>query len=166
MTTLVAGIGNVFLGDDGFGVEVVQRLATTRDIPDDVRIVDTGIRVRDLAYELCGSPYARVILVDAISRGGSPGSVYLIDPEVDRERVEPAGAVQDGHGMNIEAVFDVVRALGGTPPPVVIVGCEPECLDEGIGLSVPVAAAVGEALDLIRDLLHHETSPGATPTCV
>lgn len=165
MTTLVAGIGNVFLGDDGFGVEVAQRLASTVNIPGDVRIIDTGIRVRDLAYELCGSAYARAILVDAVSRGGPPGTVYLIDPEVDRDPAPP-GTVPDGHAMDVGAVFGFLRALGGTPPPILIVGCEPECMDEGMGLSAPVSAAVAEALALIRDLLRHEKLPGATAECV
>jgi hydrogenase maturation protease len=153
---LVAGVGNIFLGDDGFGVEVARRLAE-RPQPEGVCVVDFGIRGFDLAYALMDG-LDLALLVDAAPCGHSPGTVYLIEP--DREEpdasLSPASVVQT-HGMNPMSVLRLVRAMGGQPCPVRIVGCEPATLgteeDPIMGLSEPVAAAVGEAIRLIESLI-------------
>jgi len=147
--TLVAGVGNIFLGDDGFGVEVAQQLSR-EEFPCEVHVRDFGIRGLHLAFELLGGDYATTILVDATARGGAPGTIYLIEPEFD---ASGAPATADAHTMDPQTVFATLKALGGTPGQVWIVGCEPESLDEGIGLSGPVAAAVNEAAQLVRHLV-------------
>ena len=149
---LVAGIGNVFLGDDGFGVEVATRLSSAV-LPDGVRVLDAGIRARDLAYELVDGGYETAILVDAVARGGAPGTVYVIEPDAESIERAASAAVPDGHAMNPESTLVLVRALGGMPTRILIVGCEPANLEEGIGLSQPVAAAVDEAIEVVRELL-------------
>jgi hydrogenase maturation protease len=151
--TLVAGIGNIFLGDDGFGVEVAQRLAH-ESLPDGARAADFGIRTLHLAYELLDGGYDTTILVDATARGGTPGTVYLIEPEVDGG-APPSPA--DGHSITPEALLATLKTLGGTPGRMLIVGCEPASLEEGIGLSEPVAAAVNEAAQLVRELLARQS---------
>lgn len=148
---LVAGVGNIFLSDDGFGVEVARRLAS-KTFAESVRIADFGIRGVHLAYELLDHPYETTILVDATPRGGKPGTVYLIEPEPDAS--DPAtSATHDAHGMNPEAVLALLKTLGGRLGRVIIVGCEPASLEEGIGLSAPVAAAVDEAVTLIEEII-------------
>ncbi|MFD0275231.1 hydrogenase maturation protease [Kitasatospora sp. NPDC127111] len=145
---LVAGVGNIFLGDDGFGVETVRRLREHR-LPEDVDVVDVGVRGVHLAYQLLDG-YRMLVLVDATARGSAPGTVHLIEPD--------AGPVEapalDGHRMGPDAVLGLLGTLaagtGGSPPGrVLVVGCEPESLEEGIGLSAPVAAAVEEAVRLV-----------------
>ena len=149
--TLVAGIGNVFLGDDGFGVEVAARLR--QDVlPAGVRVVDTGIRARDLAYELLDGGYETAILVDAVSRGDAPGTVSLIQPAPPHETARESMAL-DGHSMHPHDILSFLSALGGVSTRIWIVGCEPACLEEGIGLSAPVTGAVDQAVTLIRELL-------------
>ena len=148
---LVAGIGNIFLGDDGFGVEVASRLSRGV-LPDGVRVLDAGIRARDLAYELLEGGYDTAILVDAVARGGAPGTVYIIEPEHASFGATSAVGV-DGHAMNPEATLAFVQALGGVATRILIVGCEPVTVEEGIGLSEPVAAAVDEAIGVVRELL-------------
>ncbi len=157
---LVAGIGNVFLGDDGFGVETVRALSA-HPLPDDVEVVDFGVRGVHLAYQLLDG-YDTLLLVDATARGGEPGTLYLIEADgaCGPLGVRPGGAVLDGHHMSPDAVLallDTLCAGTGTTPPrrTLVLGCEPACVEEGIGLSAPVTAAVPEAvrmaLDLIRD---------------
>lgn len=152
--TLVAGIGNIFLGDDGFGVETVRQLAAG-PLPAHVEAVDTGVRGVHLAYQVLDG-YDTVVLVDATARGGAPGTLYLIeDAAVDAAAGE---AVVDGHRMSPDAVLALLGALcagtGGTPPRrVLVVGCEPACLEEGIGLSDPVRDAVPQAVRTLRDLV-------------
>lgn len=148
---LVAGIGNVFLGDDGFGVEVARQLAH-EPLPAGVRVLDIGLRARDLAFELVDGGYDTAILVDAVSRGGAPGTVYLIDPSMSDRAARPLASV-DGHSMTPDAALAFVHALGGTPARILIVGCEPERVDEGEGLSAPVTAALDEALSMVRELV-------------
>ena len=148
---LVAGIGNIFLGDDGFGVEVASRLSRAQ-LPDGVRVLDAGIRARDLAYELLEGGYDTAILVDAVARGGAPGTVYVIEPEAASLGAMATVAI-DGHAMNPEATLAFVDALGGVATRILIVGCEPVSVEEGIGLSRPVAAAVDEAVSVVRELL-------------
>ena len=152
MKTLVAGIGNVFFGDDGFGVEVAARLAA-EPLGDSVRVLDAGIRARHLAYELLDGGYDTAILVDAVARGGAPGTVYVIEPESDGVTGVAERQVVDAHSMTPDTVLTFLRQLGGTRARIVIVGCEPAAMDEGIGLSPPVAGAVDEAVALVRGLL-------------
>ena len=117
---LVACVGNIFLGDDGFGVEVARRLAT-RSLPAEVTVKDFGIRGFDLAYALM-DPHDLVILVDACPRGGEPGSVYLIEPEaVEVNASRPAPGVE-GHSMNPMSVLRMVASMGGSAPRMLIVG--------------------------------------------
>lgn len=149
--TLVAGIGNVFFGDDGFGVEVAQRLAR-QPLPDGVRVLDTGIRARHLAYELLDGGYETAILVDAVSRGGQPGTLYVIEPDAGPGSLPDAAAL-DGHGLTPNTVLAFVENLGGSSTRIRILGCEPASIEEGMGLTPHVQAAVDEALALLRDLL-------------
>ena len=150
---LVAGIGNVFFGDDGFGVEVVRRLHE-RLQPEGVRVIDFGIRGLDLAYALLDG-YDAAILVDATPRGGSPGTLYVIEPDASPEH-DSSGSV-DTHGMTPGKVLQLAHALGGPVPLLRVVGCEPLLVsaeDEmAIGLSAPVAAAVDPAVRLIESLV-------------
>lgn len=151
---LVAGVGNVFLGDDGFGVEVARRLVR-EPLPAGTRVVDFGIRGVHLAYELL-EPIDLFVLVDATHRGGAPGTLYLIDPTADpttgRERSP------DAHAMDPCAVFAAVTHLGGRLPHSRVVGCEPECVDEGIGLSPRVEEAIEPAIGMIRRLIDSEVA--------
>ena len=150
---LVAGIGNIFLGDDAFGVAVAQRLAQ-HSLPEGVRVADFGIRSFDLAYALLDDPDA-AILVDATPRGGAPGTLYLIEPDLDAP--ESSGTpLPDAHSLNPVAVLQLVSQLGGRPRRLLVVGCEPAALeseDGRIGLSEPVQAAVDEAVRLIESLV-------------
>jgi len=146
---LVAGIGNVFLGDDGFGVEVARRLSGA-DLPDGVDVVDYGIRGVHLAYELLDERYATLVLVDALPMAEPPGTLAVV--EVDPEQVESDGAVVEAHSMSPAVVLTALRALGGRAPRVLVVGCRPAVLDEGMQLSPPVAAAVDEAVRVVTRL--------------
>lgn len=153
---LVAGIGNIFLGDDAFGVEVARRLAA-RPQPDDVRVVDFGIRGFDLAHALLEGDDA-AILVDATPRGEPPGTVYLIEPDPDAPVVgDDADTALETHGMDPVRVLRLAHAMGGRPKRVLVVGCEPAQLeldDDGrMGLSEPVQAAVDEAVTLVESVI-------------
>jgi hydrogenase maturation protease len=149
MRTLVAGIGNVFLGDDGFGVEVARRLA--REPLDGVEVADFGIRGIHLAYELADGRYDHAILVDACPRGGEPGTLYTIAPDLEAAGSGPQAA--DPHSLTPDAVLTLVRQIGWPPARIVIVGCEPETLEPKMGLSPPVEAAVDRAVALVRELV-------------
>jgi hydrogenase maturation protease len=151
---LVAGVGNVFLGDDGFGVEVVRRLAG-RELPEGVEVVDFGIRGMDLVYAL-QDDYEIVIFVDAIPRGEEPGTVYLLEPEIE----EDGEVVLDTHGMDPVKVIKFARALGAKPTRTLIVGCEPQAVMSGedhedmlMELSEPVRAGVEESVKLVESLV-------------
>jgi hydrogenase maturation protease len=150
VNVLVAGIGNIFLGDDAFGVEVVRRLAL-RKLPEGVQVVDFGIRGFDLANALMDSD-GTAVLVDATPRGGQPGTLYLLEAAVDAS--EPS---IETHGMDPATVLRLVEALGGRPPRVLVVGCEPATVDlddEGqMGLSPAVEAAVDQAVRMIESLV-------------
>jgi hydrogenase maturation protease len=145
---LIAGVGNIFLGDDGFGVEVASRLATA-SLPDWVTVADYGISGMHLAYDLAEG-YESTILVDATARGGEPGTVYVM--ELDTGTPSTAAAL-DAHGMQPDVVLGMLNLLGADPGRVFLVGCEPASTDEGIGLSEPVTAAVGEAVRIVLDLV-------------
>lgn len=149
---LVAGIGNVFLGDDGFGVAVARRLEREL-LPEGTRVVDFGIRGVHLAFDLL-SPPDLLVLVDATSRLGAPGTLYEIDPDEDPTAFEPAEP--DAHAMDPRAIFMAVKAMGGTLPRTRIVGCEPDDLSEGICLSDAVQQAVEPAVQMIRRLIESE----------
>jgi hydrogenase maturation protease len=146
---LVAGAGNVFLGDDGFGVAVVRGLAAV-PLPAGVRLFDVGIRGVHLAYELLDG-CDLLILVDASARGQPPGTLSLL--EVGGGDVAALPALIDAHGLTPDSVLALVRRLGGTPGRVVVVACEPASLGPGMELSAPVRAAVPEAVRLIAELL-------------
>ena len=149
---LIAGIGNIFLGDDGFGVEVAQRLAAGA-LPAGVEVRDFGIRGLHLAYEMLDGGYQTTIFVDAVPRGGAPGSLYLIEPELEHL---PAAAAADAHAMDPAAVLATLKTLGGIPGRVLIVGCEPANVEEGIGLSGPVTEAVSGAVQFVREIIDRE----------
>ena len=170
---LVAGIGNIFLGDDGFGVEVVSRLAGA-ELPDRVRVLDYGIRGMHLAYDLA-SGYDAAILIDAAPRGEAPGTIYVIepdlsagpadadprpeDPDLQPDAPEADGALAaspffDAHGMQPDVVFTMLDQLSEQRPGrILVVGCEPATVEYGIGLSEPVAAAVDEAVRVVLGLV-------------
>ena len=145
--TLVAGIGNIFLGDDGFGREVVRRLLEA-DLPAGVRVVDYGIRGMHLAYDLLDGCDA-LVLVDALPDRGAPGHLEVL--EVGREDLE--GGALDAHGMDPAAVLASLGALGGSLPPTTVVGVQVADVSERMGLSPAVAQAVPAAVDAVRMLL-------------
>lgn len=152
---LVAGIGNIFLGDDAFGVEAVKRLAAI-DLPAEVRVADFGIRGFDLVYALQDG-YETVILVDACPHGKPPGTVSVIQPDLDQDQAAPQQPGIDTHGMNPMNVIRMARAMNAPLNRLLVVGCEPETLggEEGqMGLSGPVEAALDGAVHVIEDLVH------------
>jgi hydrogenase maturation protease len=154
---LVAGIGNVFLGDDGFGVALAERLAA-RALPPGVDVVDYGIRGMDLAYAL-GDGYDAVVLLDAAPTGRPPGTLSVIEPELDG--VEPS---IDAHGMDPVKVLGLARTLGGPLPRTLVVACAPETVMTGESddvvaeLSPPVRAALAPGVELVESLLRDLTS--------
>lgn len=153
---LVAGIGNIFLGDDAFGVEVVRRLSS-RELPAGVRVVDFGIRGFDLAYALQDG-YETTIFVDACPHGEAPGTLYVVQPDLDALDVsaEQPAAVET-HGMNPMNVLRLAKSMNAQMREVLVVGCEPATLggEEGhMGLSEPVEGAVGEAANLVESLVY------------
>jgi hydrogenase maturation protease len=146
---LLAGVGNVFLGDDGFGVALARRLAS-QELPDGVVVGDYGISGMHLAYDLAES-YERLILLDATSRGAEPGTVTVLelDPEdSDFGREAPP----DAHGMQPEAMLGLLYQLGGRLERVLVVGCEPASLAEEMTLSPAVETALERAVPLVADL--------------
>ncbi|MCW2762170.1 MAG: peptidase [Marmoricola sp.] len=146
MTILVAGIGNLFNSDDGFGPEVVRRMGGRADA--DVRVVDYGIRGMHLAYDLLDG-YDALVIVDAVPRGDSPGEVTVLEVGPD----DLAHEDFDPHGMNPVAVLASLDSLGGTLPPTYVVGCRPASTEDGIGLSEAVEAAVPPAVGVVERLL-------------
>ncbi|MEV8635447.1 hydrogenase maturation protease [Streptosporangium sp. NPDC051023] len=152
---LVAGVGNIFFGDDGFGVEVARVLGNA-GLPEEVVVADFGIRGVHLAYELLAG-YDSLILVDAVPRGERPGTLSVIEPRIGQGL--PAGdplmrgALGDAHGMTPDAIFALLGALGVGTGRILLVGCEPEDTSPGMELSVPVAHAVPQAVDLVRELV-------------
>src|ERR1022692_5257973 len=185
---LIACLGNIFLSDDGFGVEVAKRFAG-QELPEGVRVTDYGIRGMHLAYDLAEG-FDTTILVDAMQRGDEPGPVYVVEPQPAQH---PAGgdapdggtggggggtaadssplaamSLFDAHGMQPEVVLDMAGMLGAEAGRVLVVGCEPASLEEGIGLSPPVAAAVDEAVRVVTRLVtgggpRYDTPQQGTP---
>ena len=151
---LVAGIGNIFLGDDAFGCEVVKRLLQ-RELPPETSVVDFGIRGFDLAYALL-EEYELSILVDAMPRGAAPGTLYVleIDP-LHVEEVETSGPSFDMHAVDPMRVLALVKSMVGTPNRILIVGCEPSHVSEQeiTGLSEPVAAMLDKAVNLVESVV-------------
>jgi hydrogenase maturation protease len=157
MQVLIAGIGNVALGDDGFGVEVVRRLAGEA-LPAGVRLADFHDRGLDLPDGALGGGYERVIVVDAMSRGGAPGMVYLNRPDPEELRAASAEGAEP-QAVPAPALRAVLRSLGETPRGVLVVGCEPQSVAEQAGLTPAVEAAVDEAVELVLAVLAAEGAP-------
>ena len=154
MTTpvLVAGVGNIFLGDDGFGVEVVTRMRA-RPVPDGVKVADFGIRGVHLAYELLEG-YDLVILVDAIGLKEKPGTITVLEPQLGTE----GEVLPDAHALDPVAVMGLLTDLGGSIGRMLVVGCEPAEINEQMGLSEPVVAAVDEAIRVVDELVQEHLS--------
>jgi hydrogenase maturation protease len=155
---LIAGIGNIFCGDDAFGSEVARRMMG-RPVPDGVRVADFGIRGLDLAYALLDEMDV-AILVDALPRGGVPGTLYVIEPEPVAEaecEANHESPLIEGHAMDPVRVLRLAAAMGGRPRRVLVIGCEPATLgsdeDPAFGLSPSVEVAVSEAIRLIDSLV-------------
>lgn len=152
---LVAGMGNIFLGDDGFGVEVAQELAKC-GFPPTVRVADFGLRGFDLVYALQDG-YETTILIDAFPHGRPPGTISVIEPELDEPSAESAqDSFVQPHAMNPMNVLRMAAAMHGPLKRVLLVGCEPATFggEEGkIGLSAPVGAAVAEAARVVTSLV-------------
>ena len=148
---LVAGVGNSFLSDDGFGGHVATRLQS-REIPAGVTVMDFGTGGLDLAYEVMRG-YDALVIVDVSQQGGEPGTIYVLEPD----EAEIDGGIEDGevinpHGMDPGTVLRFVKSVGGWPGKVVIVACEPTTVEEmGLELSADVAAAVGRAVDSVLE---------------
>ncbi len=147
---LVAGVGNIFMSDDGFGSAVAGELLT-RPIPDGVRVVDYGIRGVHLAFDLSDA-VTTLILVDTVPDAGGPGSVVVLEVDPD----DYAGAVFDAHSMDPNTVLESVAAMTDEMPRTLVVGCQPESLDDGIGLTATVTAAIEVAADKVLQLARRE----------
>jgi hydrogenase maturation protease len=145
---LVAGIGNIFLGDDGFGPEVMRHVPEHLAGPR-VRMRDYGIGGMHLAYDLLDG-YDALVLVDALPSRGAPGTLHVF--EADHETLS-AGVGLDAHAMDPAAVFASLAALGGTPPYTIVIGCEVDDVDERMGLSAAVARTVPDAVAAIEEIV-------------
>jgi hydrogenase maturation protease len=153
---LIAGIGNIFMGDDAFGSEVARRLQQLEPRPE-VVVTDFGIRGLDLVYALLDG-YETTILVDATPRGGVPGTLYTIEPDLtELNDLDAAAAMVEPHGMNPMKVLQMVKAMGGEFKQVLLIGCEPGPLESAeagrMGLSEPVRVAVDQAVELLGTLV-------------
>lgn len=151
---LVAGIGNIFMGDDGFGVEVAKRLHD-RPWPGGVRIIDFGIRSFDLAFALVDDCQV-AILVDALQRGEAPGTLYVLEPNLsDLDELSPVS--MEGHSLYPAQVLQMARLYGNPPERILVVGCEPAVIgfDSGgeLGLSSAIQASLDEAVRLVESLV-------------
>lgn len=153
MNVLVAGVGNIFLGDDGFGSEAARRLASVQ-LPERVRVVDYGIRGMHLAYDLLDG-YDALVILDAAPRGGAAGDIVVLEVGPD----DLGASELDAHGMEPTAALASLGSLGGRLPRTFVVGCEPADVSEGIGLSPAVAAAAERAVSVVADLLENELAP-------
>jgi len=165
---LVAGIGNIFQSDDAFGVEVASRLAR-RVLPPGVRVEDFGIRGVHLAYELLDG-YDGLVMIDAVPMGEPPGTLVVMEPELDAQSAVAGEGeevpVVDAHTMNPDVVLATLSRLGGSVEKILIVGCQPANLQEGMGLTAPVAAAVEDAVEMCCQLASELVDPvtkGAFP---
>lgn len=163
---LVAGIGNLFLGDDAFGLAVVRRLAG-RPLPEGVLVADFGIRGFDLACALLDG-YDLVVLIDATRRGGPPGTLYLIEPDAEAISRADGDAITGGaHGLDPVKALQWARAMGGNLPPLRLIGCEPATFGSEQptdGLSPAVEAAVEEAVALVESVVVEHGFVSETPS--
>jgi hydrogenase maturation protease len=159
---LVAGIGNIFLADDGFGVEVVRRLLEARPEhawPAGVTVADYGIRGVHLAYDLLDAGYDALVLVDAVPLPDPPGTVVVLDATGHASTT--GAATVDAHSMNPDVVLRTLHGIGGDVDRVLVVGCRPAVLEERMGLSAPVEAAVDEAARAVLRVVEELVGPGA-----
>jgi hydrogenase maturation protease len=148
-TILIAGVGNIFLSDDGFGPEVVRHLSReTQPLPPEARLVDYGIRGMHLAYDLLEG-YAALVVIDARPGAGEAGTLVVLQIGPD----DIPGGEFDAHGMDPVAVLASLPELGGTLPPTYLVGCRPAELGEGMGLTPAVQNSVPAAADTVRRLV-------------
>jgi hydrogenase maturation protease len=154
---LVAGVGNVFLRDDAFGVEVVKLLAE-RPQPPGVQIKDYGIRGVHLVYELLDG-YDLFVLIDAAPRGEAPGTVSVLEVELPSPDAPP---VIDAHSLTPDAIFGLLSSLGGHPGRNLVVACEPAVVDEGMGLTDPVREALPHAVRAVEEILARALAPGVS----
>lgn len=157
MRILIAGVGNVLRGDDGFGVAVAQSLAAGANLPEGVEVFEAGIAGVPLVQELMDG-YDALIVADAVERDGAPGTVYVIEPEVgDPSMIDPAAfhaSLADAHYTEPSKVLVLAKALEVLPPVYFVVGCQPAGYDElGAELSEPVRKAVGVAVGRIESLV-------------
>ena len=156
---LVVGVGNIFLGDDGFGVEVASRMAR-RPVPDGVRVEDFGIRGVHLAYALLEGSFDLVILVDTLDLGEEPGAISVFEPELESD----GEVLPDAHDLDPVSVMGLLAGLGGSVGRMLVVGCQPSTLGEQMGLSTPVEAAVDEAISVVEELVQEQLS--TTPAVI
>ncbi len=156
----IVGVGNIFLGDDGFGVEVATRMRR-RAIADGVRVEDFGIRGVHLAYELLEGNYDLVILVDTLDLKSEPGTITVFEPELDGD----GDVLPDAHDLDPATVMGLLQGLGGSVGRMLVVGCQPATLQEQMGLSGPVEAAIDEAIRTVEELVqqHMSTYVGKEP---
>ena len=155
-TILIAGIGNIFLGDDAFGVEVACSLSR-RMLPGEVQVKDFGIRGFDLAYALL-DPWHTVILVDALPRKEAPGTLFVLEPDLTGlGNPGSSGMDMNPHGMDPLRVLNLAASLSPITAHILVVGCEPKDfgdeLEGRMGLSLPVQAVVEEASNMIKELV-------------
>lgn len=163
-SVLVACVGNIFKSDDGFGVEVAAHLAR-EPLPEGVRVVDFGIRSVHLVYELLEG-YDVVVLVDTVAhQDGPPGSLYVIEPDLPPRDLsgEVPTVVMDPHDLSPGGVMSLLPVLGGQVDRILVVGCQPGTLEDGIGLSDPVAAAVEPAAAMVREVVINELARPDAP---
>lgn len=147
---LVAGVGNIFRGDDGFGSAVMGRLAG-HAWPEGVTAKDFGIGGIHLAYELVDG-WDGLVLVDAVDRSAEPGTLFVIEPDLAAAEAAPVSML-DAHDLAPQAVLAMVPRLGGRLGRVRVLGCQPASLDDGLGLSAPVAAVLDDAAALVLRLV-------------
>ena len=162
---LIAGIGNIFLGDDAFGVET-SRVLLQRRLPEGIKVVDYGIRGIDLAYDLLGD-WDAVILVDALGRGGEPGTLYLLEPDLDSIRNSQSTSVTiNPHGMDPVHVLGLAFSLGSVNAKIYLLGCEPEDfgdeLEGRMGLSKVVRTSIDGAIAMIDSVVERILAPTAS----
>lgn len=149
----VVGVGNIFLGDDGFGVEVATRMRR-RPVPVGVQVEDYGIRGVHLAYALSEGSFDLVVLVDALDLGEEPGVITVFEPELDG----PVDVLPDAHDLDPASVIGLLSGLGGSVGRMLVVGCQPASVEERMGLSPAVEAAVDEAIAVIQELVQEQLS--------
>jgi hydrogenase maturation protease len=156
----VAGIGNIFQSEDGFGVEVANRL-NRRALPESVRVEDYGIRGVHLAYELLNG-YDALVILDTFPMGEPPGTLALLEPDLDAATLTTP--VVDAHTMSPHVVLATLARLGGRIDPTFVLGCQPATLEEGMALSPPVSGAVDQAVEMCIELVTRILEPARKET--